>query len=103
MGGVVRVGLSALAGHDYGEDQPHHNDRQCHDGDATNVVEYQNKPGGESQKEARSDNFWHVIHVSSVSPTRRRSYHLSTPLLGLGSENSGQNIDESLESRTSSY
>jgi hypothetical protein len=36
-------------------------------------------------------------------PTRRRSYHLSTPLWGSGVENSGQNIDESLESRTSSY
>ena len=37
------------------------------------------------------------------TPGRRVSYHLSTPLSGLGSENSGQNIDESLESRTSSY
>ena len=31
------------------------------------------------------------------SPDRRRSYHLSTPLWGLGSENSGHNIDDSLE------
>ena len=37
------------------------------------------------------------------APNRRRSYHLSTPLRGLGSENSGQNIDESLEVRTGSY
>ena len=34
---------------------------------------------------------------------RRRSYHLSTPLSGLGSENSGQNIEESLAGRTGSY
>src|SRR5271170_7915107 len=31
------------------------------------------------------------------------SYHLSTPLWGLGSENSGHDIDESLGARTSSY
>jgi hypothetical protein len=50
------------------------------------------------------------IHLSpeklydlSAPRTRRRSYHLSTPLWGFGSENSGQNIDESLESRTGSY
>jgi hypothetical protein len=31
------------------------------------------------------------------------SYHLSTPLLGFGSENSGHDIDQPLEVRTSSY
>jgi hypothetical protein len=36
-------------------------------------------------------------------PLPASSYHLSTPLLGFGSETSGHDIDESLEVRTSSY
>ena len=36
-------------------------------------------------------------------PIPASSYHLSTPLWGLGSENSGHDIDQSLEVRTSSY
>jgi hypothetical protein len=62
----------------------------------------------------RADMSWAVdwlggFHGSTIrsdvdtSRSRRRSYHLSTPLSGLGSENSGQNIDESLGSRTRSY
>ena len=38
-----------------------------------------------------------------VHPKPASSYHLSTPITGLGSENSGHDIDESLEVRTSSY